>query len=81
MTSSWAGEEIAARTFISFPQEGQRVGSSSQTFAMRRAQFRFRTRTNSHSSPSMTVVVGLEGGAAGFLIQPSLLRTVVERAP
>jgi hypothetical protein len=48
--------------------------------AMRQAQFRLRARTNSLSSPSMTTVVGLEG-AAGVLIQPSRLRTVVEMAP
>ena len=67
------------------PQRGQRVGSSSQTRLMRRAQLRRLRRTNSLSSSSMTATEGalgaLDAEPPGVLIQPKRLRSVVEAAP
>src|SRR6266542_2919365 len=50
MTSSWAGEEMAATTRMRSPQEEHSLGSESQVRAMRRAQLRLRFRTNPPSS-------------------------------
>ena len=67
------------------PQRGQRVGSSSQTRLMRRAQLRRLRRTNSLSSSWVTAMEGalgaLDAEPPGVLIQPKRLRSVVEAAP
>ncbi len=81
MTSSCAGDEIAATIFISLPQRLQSVGSSSQILAISRDQFRFLSRTNARSSPSMTATEGGFAVSASFLIQPNRLRVVVDAAP
>jgi len=93
MTSSCAGDEMAAMTFMVLPQRGQRVGSSSQTRLMRRARGRDQggsvhrrlRRTNSLSSSWVTATEGALGAPdaepPGVLIQPKRLRSVVEAAP
>jgi len=72
MTSSWAGEEMAATTRMRSPQEEHSSGSESQVRAMRRAQLRLRFRTNSPSSSrvgrrggGVVLGVGGEGGSDG----------------
>jgi hypothetical protein len=58
MTSSCAGEEIAATTFISLPHFAQSSGFSNHALAMSRAQFFFLARTNSLSESSVALGEG-----------------------
>jgi len=78
ITSSWAGDVVAARIFISLPHVGHRAGFSHHTRAMRRAQVRRRTL---RSSLSFSTTVTWSGELESFLIQPKRLRIVVESPP
>jgi hypothetical protein len=81
MMPSSSGELIAARTFMGWPQDLCRLGSSSHVFLLSLAQLRFRPLTEALSSSWGSV--GPRGGAASVdppASAPAGARAVAARA-